>query len=240
MHEAQMHTLNSFLTMTYDDEHLPSSKSINIEHWKLFAKKLRHTRPFRYMHCGEYGTGKGTRSINPHYHAAIFGQDWHDDRYEHEKTKQGHQLYRSPSLEKIWGHGMVMIGALTFDSAAYIARYILKKQSGPNSHEVYEDMGLDRPYSTQSRNPGIGKAWYEKYKGDLYPRDECLINGAICKPPEYYDRLLEKDDPQLHKQIKMARRITAHARRDQTTPERLQAKETILAQKIKDTLTRQL
>ena len=60
-------------------------------------------------------------------------------------------------------------------------------------------------FAEMSRSRGIGYDWYKKYSGDLYPSDECIVNGNVCRPPKFYDKLLERDDPELYMKIKAGR-----------------------------------
>ena len=69
--EAQMHKENCFLTLTYDDEHLPKGEKLEKEEMQKFWKRLRKATgtKIRYYMAGEYGTEGG----RPHYHACVFG-----------------------------------------------------------------------------------------------------------------------------------------------------------------------
>ena len=108
MHETQMSSdpisgiqHNSFITLTYDQVNLPDHASLEVEHWQLFAKRLRkNVGPFRYYHCGEYGED----TQRPHYHAVIWGQDFLRDRMLY-KTSSGHKLYTSKTLDETWQKG---------------------------------------------------------------------------------------------------------------------------------------
>jgi hypothetical protein len=74
-------------------------------------------------------------------------------------------VYKSDTLDELWGQGITEIGNVTFDSAAYVARYIMKKVTGPMAEEHYEvlqeetgEIGEREPeYTTMSRRPGIGR-----------------------------------------------------------------------------------
>ena len=56
MHEASMHMFNSFVTLTYDDDHLPEYNSLNYKHFQDFMKRLRKSHNgVRFYMCGEYG-----------------------------------------------------------------------------------------------------------------------------------------------------------------------------------------
>jgi hypothetical protein len=103
-------------------------------HRRLFIKRYRKKfGQFRYYYCGEYGDKLG----RPHYHLLIFGHEFEDQ--ELFKTNHGNdKLYTSPSLDKLWGKGYAVIGELTFQSAAYVARYIMKKITGSIAKQHYE------------------------------------------------------------------------------------------------------
>ena len=109
MHEAQMHTQNCFLTLTYDDAHLPSDRSLHYRDFQLFIKRLRKRYPgrrIRYYMAGEYGENFG----RPHWHACIFGFDF-DDKKLWKRTSANSLLYRSKDLELLWPFGYSSIGA---------------------------------------------------------------------------------------------------------------------------------
>ena len=233
-HEAQTHENNSFLTLTYDNDSLPGDASLNKRHFQLFLKRLRkYTDPIkiRYIHCGEYGDQFG----RPHYHAILFGYDF-PDKIIIKKTDNG-SLYKSEILEDIWGLGNCSIGDVTFDSIAYVARYILKKQTGAPAEEHYRTFDPETgeithrqpEYITMSRRPGIGKPWLERYQTDVYPHDYVVINGRKCKPPKYYDSQFSIHDEQEMDMIKLDRKLKCSARN--ITPQQLNAKKVIVTQK---------
>ena len=192
-----MHSQNSFLTLTYNEANLPKDKSIHKEELQKFFKRLRKNTgaKIRYFACGEYGT----KNHRAHYHAIIFGYNF-PDRYLFTTTKQGDALYRSRLLEKTWGKGHILIGEVTFESAAYVARYVMKKFKGTEEerHEHYkmldEETGeiyqLQPEFCLMSRRPGIGKSWLDKYKTDT-DKDFITIRGQKMSLPKYYDNLLE-------------------------------------------------
>lgn len=200
MHEASLHEDNCFITLTYDDSHLPSDGSLNKRHFQLFIKSLRQEFSdvrIRYYQCGEYGD----LLARPHYHACLFGFDFSDKCLW--KVVNGQRLYLSDTLARIWGKGFCTIGALTFESAAYVARYCTKKITGKRSEDHYQ--GRQPEYNTMSLKPGIGAGWYDKWKSDCFPSDYLVVNGAKCKPPRFYDKLLDREDSFLFEKIKQAR-----------------------------------
>lgn len=222
-----MHEANCFVTLTYDDEHLPEDHSLDVKHWQDFAKRLRHhVGPFRYLHAGEYGDLRG----RPHYHACLFGVDFHGER-ELWRYSGGNPLYVSPRLQRIWKHGFATIGALTFESAAYVARYCLKKINGKDADEHYTDKstGLRRrsEYTTMSRRPGIGAEWYRKYGGEVYRDDQVIARGVPGRPPKFYDGMFEHDDPAAMARIRSRRAAKAAKHVEELTWERQRDKEKV-------------
>lgn len=237
MHEASLYPQNSFLTLTYSDENLPKNSSLDKKHVQDFMKRLREAiepRRIRYLVGGEYGDQKGMRTVNPHYHVCLFNYDFSDDRIESEQNERGDQLYESEQLTRLWKHGKANIGALTFESAAYVARYVMKKMTGPLAVLYYseqDDEGniFQRVPEFALRSQGLGRGWFEKFKADLYPDDFALIKRGSkyvkVRVPKYYDALLEREDPQLLLQIKAKRKVGAAKNKEDLTFERLAVRE---------------
>lgn len=251
MHEASLYDDNCFLTLTYDDEHLPATGSLDKTHFPDFIKRLRARGiKVRYFHCGEYGE----RLQRPHYHACIFGFDFPDRVLYSERD--GIRLYTSELLSELWGFGFCTIGDLTFESAAYTARYVMKKVTGDAAEEHYmsfnpltgEVFQLEPEYTTMSRRPGIGRDWYERYKAEVFPYDEVIVRGVPCKVPKAYSRYLEAECPEDFVALKEDRissaRKYAHNNTDwhvvkldngyvRNVPGRLQAREGVVEARVK-------
>lgn len=199
-HEATLHEENCFLTLTFSREHLPVDYSVHPRHMQLFFKKLRkslHPKKVRFFLGAEYGD----QNLRPHYHVILFGHDFHDKRL-YETTPRGDKLYTSKQLSVLWPYGLATLGAVTFESAAYTARYATKKITGPQASDFYLREHPDhhficrvRPeFALMSRRPGIGHGWLAKYKPDVYPSDSVIINGAECRPPRFYDQQLSEEE----------------------------------------------
>jgi len=235
VHEASMYDNNCFITLTYSNENLPADGSLHKKHFQDFMKRLRKKYPtqppgIRFFHCGEYGE----QFNRPHYHACLFNFDFNDK--ELFAIRDDNRLYVSEALSSLWPFGYCVIGDVTFESAAYVARYITKKVTGEKAADHYGD--LQPEYATMSRRPGIGKYWYDKFKSDLFPHDKVIVRGKECTIPDYYYSLLEKDDEMLNKKLKAIRKKLA-TEKDDNTISRLRTKEKVLMSRIK-TLTRSL
>lgn len=235
MHEAQLHgSDNCFVTLTYDEAHLPAGGSLTYRHFQLFCKKLRNAGyKFRFFMCGEYGD----QFKRPHYHACMFGYRPTDLQLFSEA--RGHRLYTSESLAAHWGRGFVSIGELTQESAAYTARYCLKKITGPEADEYYQHVdqfgeihNVEPEFAHMSRRPGIGADWFAKYLTDVYPRDGVIMNGRKYKPPRFYDALLEKVLPDEREFLDLVRYQKSNNIGDDCSPERLCVRERVVKARV--------
>lgn len=246
VHEASLYEDNSFLTLTYDDDHLPRDGSLHVSDFQCFMKRLRKSiapKRVRYYHCGEYGETTG----RPHYHALLFGYSSPDRKFF---SKRGENpIFTSDSMSKLWPLGFSVEGDVSFDSAAYVARYVMKKVTGEKADSHYQ--GRLPEYTTMSRRPGIGAGWFDKFKGDVYPRDGVIVNGKQTRPPRFYDNLLAKQDRSTLELAKIEREKDArhfvddwlsdgtHIRVDDSSPSRLIVKEQVKRAEIQ-TLRRSL
>ena len=125
-HEASMYDENCFITLTYREDALPPLGSLDKRHFQLFMKRLRKRYPkktIRYFQCGEYGE----KLSRPHYHACLFNHDFDDKKLF--KVEGENRLYVSEKLTQLWPYGYSTVGAVTFESAAYVARYVTKKMT---------------------------------------------------------------------------------------------------------------
>jgi hypothetical protein len=203
LHESSLYDRNCFVTLTYDDANIPPGGSLCYADFQKFMKRLRKNikAPVRFYMGGEYGES----TLRPHYHVCLFGYDFPDKVY-FRKSSSGEKLYTSEFLEKLWPYGLSSIGSVTFESAAYIARYCVSKVTGDaaKSHyscpEFIDSDGVIRQsvepeFNHMSLKPGIGAKWLEKYRSDVFPRDYVIVNGVKTKPPKYYDALFERENP---------------------------------------------
>lgn len=216
VHEASLHDRNCFVTLTYNDKYLPSDHSLRHRDFQLFMKRLRKHYPrekgdgIRFYMCGEYGE----EYKRPHYHALLFNFDFPDKKLF--KKRRGYPVFISETLSKLWPYGFHEIGSVNFDSAAYVARYIVKKlgSSGDNGREYLipetgELVQLVPEYTRMSRRGGIGAGWIEKFEHDTYKDDLVVLDGRKMKPARYYDYFHERNDPEHMSLVKYNRKKKA-------------------------------
>lgn len=207
-HEAKMWSHNIFITLTYDDEHLPDEGWLHEEHLRNFFKRLRKNGKnhpkihrdnhstnntsksnFRYFACGEYGTKRG----RPHYHAIIFGANF-TDRTKIGETPTG-TLYTSETLKELWPYGNNIIGDATPAAANYIAQYALKKQGDGTTDK--DGVWRPAPFLRMSQKPPIGQEWLAKYYQDL-THGYLVQNGKPRSIPRAYTKKLQDWQDRQH------------------------------------------
>lgn len=227
-HEASLHRQNCFLTLTYNNAHLPAFGSLSKRDVQLFLKRLRKAISpvkIRYFLCGEYGS----HYSRPHYHLLIFG--WCPfDLIPWATSRKGSALFRSSLIERLWPFGFSTVGEFTLRSAAYVARYCMKKVTGKQWKEM--DNGKIQEFTLSSRRPAIGRGWFERFGLSSYPSDFCIINEKKVKPPRYYDKLLQLTDDVLYDSVKAVRKEAATSLGDCERSRRAAVREELLAQSL--------
>ncbi len=204
MHEARMHQANFFVTLTYDERRLPDNGALCPKDFQRFVKDLRKAEPdrrFSYFGCGEYGE----RTQRPHYHALLFGFDFLDK--SRSADNQRPNVWRSETLENIWGRGRTEMGSVTMASASYVAGYVRKKVKAERYERCNTSTGelLQPEFARMSLRPAIGKRWIARHWKDVYPRDFVVIDGVEAKPPRYYDKWMDKYFPGVMEDVRQKR-----------------------------------
>ena len=214
MAELLYHDCASFITMTYNDSHIPTTPAGHFTLCKddltKFFKRIRKNTglKLRYFACGEYGT----HTLRPHFHAIIYGYWPVDARPSTSGPVDGErvQMYESAELERYWGLGRCIVGTVTQQSCGYVARYTLSKQDGAID-DLLADHGLVRPYIVMSRRPGLGRLYLDDHMEEIYATDELTLSsasgGLSSRPPRYYDKVLDMTDTVCYDNIKAQRRV---------------------------------
>lgn len=207
--EMQDHDQTWFLTLTYDDDHLPKTYTADKatgealspaatlvpRDLQLFLKRLRFFQvgdTIRFFAAGEYGE----HTFRPHYHLIIFGL--HCQVEENGGNSLGDKYYTSPNIERCWTKGYHSIAPASWRTCAYVARYILKKQTGEQGQRYYSDLNIEPPFTRMSRKPGIGMRYFEQHPECMqYLKLSCGdVDGAKSFPPPSAFRRRFKDmDP---------------------------------------------
>ena len=207
-----MHGVSCMLNLTYDDAHLPEYGQLYKEDLQRFFKRLRKAGfKFKYVASGEYGD----ISRRPHFHIALFGCDFGHDRTIFGRSSNGERTYVSNAVAQCWKYGHHLIGSLTFESAAYIARYVLKKAKGTHVSPplaVLDDGEIVRPnpeFLIMSK--GIGRSWFREYFfTDVFPHASVMTRQGTRAPvPRFYKSLLKEvgEDLALDMSFRSAARL---------------------------------
>ncbi len=229
MLEAKQYEHNQFITLTYDNDNLITNTGTDsvtgevTEYATLvpddlakFIKDLRRYFEYHYNHtgirfyaCGEYGE----KYQRPHYHLILFNLPL-PDKVPFFKNANGDQIYTSDIIQSIWDRGLTSIGEVTWNSAAYTARYVMKKVKGPTAKEWYSARNILPEFVRMSRKPGIAFGYYEENKYRIYENDEIILTnkkgkGEVVKPSKYFDRLFDLDSPEAMQAIKKKRQEMA-------------------------------
>ncbi len=174
-----------FLTLTYDDEHLPIDNSLNRRDLQLFWKNLRkdldcENKKIKYYACGEYGDTYG----RPHYHAIVFGLAYNEQ--SRKLVKDNWTLcdplrfdYDSRSHKE---RGFAPVSP---DDIRYVCGYVQKKYNGKKAIEIYGERLP--PYSASSK--GLGLRFAEDNKERL-ENGEITFRGHQVSVPRYYYKKL--------------------------------------------------
>jgi len=148
-----------FVTLTYDDKHLPTKNGVGVlmpSELQLWLKKFRRRiEPLkvRFYAVGEYGTVRE----RPHYHIMLFG--WNGCLRGLTKTRPNDAESWKSCCEncrlvgETWGFGAIFIGGVTKASAGYVAGYTVKKMTSPDDKRL---KGRPPEFCRMSLRPGIG------------------------------------------------------------------------------------
>lgn len=198
-----------FLTLTYDDEHLPPAFPVDDltgeilsvhatlvkKNLQDFFKRLRKNtgQQFRYYAAGEYGS----QSYRPHYHVLLFGLKLNDLSVI-SKNFAGQPYYVSDMIQKCWTAGIHILGPVTWQSASYVAQYTMKKATHGFSKEYYEKAAIVPEYQTMSLKPGIGFQYYFNHP-DIFDYNYFDVQtpqgGRRMTPPEYFKKKYREEHP---------------------------------------------
>lgn len=205
---------SSFVTLTYDDFHLPCNRgsipSLCPPHMTLFIKRLRKAlrgRSIRYLLCGEYGSS----TARPHYHLIIFGCDFSDPTLRFNSQYNSISIlpsstpsYSSSFLSSLWTYGSHHVSEVTPASISYVCQYSLKKVRGKLAKSMSYLVGQVPEFVRMSQ--GIGREWADRYASDYSSDDLIVFDGKKHKTPRYYLLRLKRKHPERYEALMAARR----------------------------------
>nr|QJB19374.1 MAG: replication initiator protein [Microvirus sp.] len=200
-HEISMHTLNCFITLTYDDQHLPPIHDTKPEFQKFIKRLRKKTKTdIRYMVSHEYGS----KTYRPHHHAIIFG--WAPDNQHSPRPtpSSGELIFRSPELESLWQLGFSSVGSATERSAYYIASYSLKGKKHTYTDPHTGELITISDCMDASKRPAIGYTYFVQNQKQLVQSNQIL--------PRYYLKRLLLENPTLHQQYENDRSLNLKTR----------------------------
>lgn len=190
--EAEEYEYNWFVTITYDDEHIPFDHKVHKEDLQKYLKRVRkkYGEGVRFFGAAEYGE----LTHRPHYHLILFNLPLPDIKCLG-KAFKGY-MYESKELSSCWKNGYTSIGDVSYSSCNYVARYCLKKYDDPDT------------FLLMSRRPGLAYNYFQKHKEDIYEND-CIYynfgNTLTARPSRYFDTLYSKIMPEQFENIKTER-----------------------------------
>lgn len=250
-----------FVTLTYDDFHVPHASYTDLDtgelldcltlrkrDFQLFMKRLRKEfgDGIRFFACGEYGSS----TFRPHYHAILFNLHL-DDLEVYKRVEQGFTYYNSPRFSACWSEcskgyrrpiGFAVLANVTWETCAYVARYVTKKLKGAEA-DFYSLHNIEPEFCLMSRKPGIARQYFEDHPDVMeyeYINVSTAEGGRKFRPPRYYDYLYDLTVPDDMADLKDKRRLFAEeltkAKMDKTELtylEQLQVEEDSKLSKIK-------
>lgn len=194
-----------FVTLTYDEEHVPGDFSLHKKDPVGFFKRLRSylaynsDRVIKYYCCGEYGEKKDPtrpdkKHGRPHYHAIIFGMNPFDENdrkliieaWQH--RCEDWQFDRNRGKINQFGIGeKSAIQNVTPKDIEYVTGYVQKKLTGDLGHQTYgED---ERPFAIMSK--GLGLEFALSNADRLRINGFTYLSGHKLSLPRYYRAKLE-------------------------------------------------
>lgn len=204
---------------------------------------IRARGPIRFFGCGEYGDLHG----RPHFHVILFNCDFADRKSWFRKN--GFTTYQSGILQQLWPYGMTSVCDVNWETCAYVARYVMKKLKGKakkyredaiqlarEAHPELDEIDFQEEFTRMSRKPGIAWQYYQDNADRIYQTDEDFIKtkNAVRKirPPRYFDRMYDLENPERMKEIKeqradlaIAAQKDAESRTDLTEEEYMKVRE---------------
>lgn len=176
--EMQQHRSATFVTLTYDDDHLPPT--LSREHLQKWVKRFRKettkvdpTRRIRFFACGEYGE----HTNRAHYHAIIFGGQETDRPLVAKAWSLNNRPFGRTQCDRATPHAIAYVAGYVAKKYNYIGDEVANERVDPTTGEVYTHQP---PFLQMSQ--GIGG---EARKHTDSWRSFAVYNGGKLAVPRY-------------------------------------------------------
>ena len=253
-HEARIIGCASFLTLTYDQAHLPWDSlrlsdegrrqalawpasvmpwggSLRRRDVVLFMKRLRKALSSEGIRVRAYMVGEyGGRTLRPHYHLCLFGHDFREDRIATGDSKHGHAMFTSRRLDALWGLGKCWVNEMGQEVAQYAAKYAVKAQGARRELRMSGDgvVEIPAPFDGLPHGKALGVPFLDRWWSDIFPRGLVILKGGIELPaPAAYMRVLKERDLELFEALAEKRSIEGLKRIEDFMPRRLEDREVV-------------
>lgn len=204
--EMKVSVSSSFITLTYDDDHLPFSENglmtLDKRDHQLFMKKLR-----KHLHSNrfKYGIYKDTKL--KYYAVGEYGSDTYRPHYHYIMFNLPEKLILDQSIiEAIWDKGRVQVAVCNPKTINYVVGYVNKRNFANTVHP--DD---DRLLECSMMSKGLGKNFLTKRTVKFYQQlmEPYLIqeDGIKRAMPRYYRHKIFND----YQRKILAEKSAAHA-----------------------------
>lgn len=226
-HEALYWDKASFLTLTYEEEHLPADGGLRHRDFALFMKRVRrmHNPRVRFFMCGEYGSENG----RPHYHCVLFGEDFRPWKWVG-RSGSGKDFYTNVRLSELWKLGRVTVQPCCGETIGYCTRYIVDKVTGDRAEAHYG--GKKPEYCVASQ--GLGMRYYAQYGETVATQDFVVVDSQERVLPRYYAKMARKDARVDWDAVEQARYVRARAALPDNTDERRAVREIVHKARVRN------
>lgn len=206
------------LVSEFYNDGTPKYATLSKRDAQLFMKRLRKefgNVSVRFYLAGEYGD----KNYRPHLHCILFGIDIDSigDCVLHGYNGLNQPYYISKRMYKVWRNGNVLVCPVSWNTCAYVSRYVTKKINGMLFDEKYAFRNVIQEFALMSRNPGLGYDYLRLHPNCL---DYSSINlttsegGKKIEIPQYYLRIINNEneknglyDPDKYANIKETRKL---------------------------------